>query len=465
MSTAERALAPRWPKIGAGLMGLALLMSLAVVFFSLNREIIYEGIKINGIDVGGLSQQEAVNAVEAVMKPVLQREKLTLNYRGDTWEINLDGIGGTFSYYKAVEKAYGIGRDGNPVDRIKKIMDLRENEEKIELEFNFDVLALRAFLERIDREISASSVNATIKRAGEEFTVTPEVYGIGVDIDTAVDQIAADLREMDFSPKQLAIETKIPEVTAEMLEKIGSRWSVFSTVFNVENTGRNENLKIASKAIEGILLKPGDVFSFNDVTGLRIAENGYQEAPVILKGELVPGIGGGVCQVSSTLYNAVLYANLEIVERHNHTIPSAYVNMGQDATVVDKILDFQFRNNTDGHVYIASWISGNRIYTAVYGEEREDDIKVNIRTETVSIIEPVTETVIDLTFGVGEQIVEKEARKGYRTKTYRQVIINGEVQKEELISSDYYKPENGLIRKGPDGISANTDSEEADASV
>ncbi|MBA1334887.1 MAG: Vancomycin B-type resistance protein VanW [Firmicutes bacterium] len=462
MSTAERAFAPRWPKIGAGLMGLALLMSLALVFFSLNREIIYEGIKINGIDVGGMSQQEAVNAVEAVMKPVLQREKLTLNYGGGTWEINLDGIGGTFSYYKAVEKAYGIGRDGNPMDRIKKIMDLKENGEEVELEFNFDALALRAFLERIDREISTPPVNATIRRAGEEFIVTPEVYGIGVDIDTTVDEIAADLRRMDFSPKQLVVETKIPEVTGQKLERISSRWSVFSTVFNTQSTGRSENLKIASTAIEGSVLKPGEEFSFNQVTGPRIAENGYQEAPVIFKGELVPGIGGGVCQVSSTLYNAVLYANLEIVERHNHTIPSAYVNMGQDATVVDKVLDFRFRNNTDGHIYIASWVSGNRIYAAIYGEEREEDIKVKIRTETVNVIEPVVETVIDPTLGVGEQVVEKEARKGYRVKTYRQVIINGEPQKEELLSSDYYKPENGLIRRGPDDISANTDVEEAD---
>jgi vancomycin resistance protein YoaR len=446
-----------------GLIGILTLLMVTLVFFSLNRDVIYEGVKINGIDVGNKSQQEAVNILETVMKPILQKEKLKITYGNETWEISIEKIGGTFSYYKAVEKAYEIGRKGNPVDRIKKLLDVKENGENIDLEFNFDILALRAFLERIDRQISTPPVNATIKRVGDKFLITPEAPGVGVDIEKAVQQIAEELKAMDFSPKQLSVVEKTPEITEEMLKTINSKWSAFSTVFNTANTGRSENLKIASSAIEGTLLKPGDIFSFNERTGLRIAENGYQEAPVIFKGELVPGIGGGVCQVSSTLYNAALYANLEIVERHNHTIPSTYIKMGQDATVVDRVLDLKFRNNTDGCIYIASWVQGDRIYAAVYGKEREEDIKVKIRSEIVQVIESTTEIVVDPTLPMGQEVIEKEARKGYKVKTYKQVIINGDPQEEELLSFDFYKPENGLIRRGPDNVSANTQDEDFDS--
>lgn len=463
MRTAERALVLQWPKIGMGLIGILTLLMVTLVFFSLNRDVIYEGVKINGIDVGNKSQQEAVNILETVMKPILQKEKLKITYGNETWEISIEKIGGTFSYYKAVEKAYEIGRKGNPVDRIKKLLDVKENGENIDLEFNFDILALRAFLERIDRQISTPPVNATIKRVGDKFLITPEAPGVGVDIEKAVQQIAEELKAMDFSPKQLSVVEKTPEITEEMLKTINSKWSAFSTVFNTANTGRSENLKIASSAIEGTLLKPGDIFSFNERTGLRIAENGYQEAPVIFKGELVPGIGGGVCQVSSTLYNAALYANLEIVERHNHTIPSTYIKMGQDATVVDRVLDLKFRNNTDGCIYIASWVQGDRIYAAVYGKEREEDIKVKIRSEIVQVIESTTEIVVDPTLPMGQEVIEKEARKGYKVKTYKQVIINGDPQEEELLSFDFYKPENGLIRRGPDNVSANTQDEDFDS--
>jgi len=200
------------------------------------------------------------------------------------------------------------------------------------------------------------------------------------------------------------------------------------------------------------------VFSFNGVTGLRIEENGYQEAPVIFEGELVPGIGGGVCQVSSTLYNAVLYSNLEIVERHNHTIPSAYITMGRDATVTDRYLDLRFRNNSDSYIYIASWIEGNRIYAAVYGKKREEDIKVNIRTEIIQQIETTTDIVVDPSLMPGESIVEKEERKGYRIKAYRQVIKDGVPETDEVLSVDFYRPEKGLIRMAPDVYHASTET-------
>ncbi len=448
MKTAVKIRPMLWPRIGAGILALFLFFCSCFTFFIMNREVIYEGITINGILVGGKSQQQAVEDLEAVMEPVFTKERLTVVYGGDSWDISLKGIGGYFDYYHAVKQAYSIGRRGNAVKRLGEIYRAREEGVDVPLRFSYNTLALRAFLEAIDREIANPAVNATISRKGQIFVVTPEVKGAGVDIDLALKQIGSKLEKKDWSRKQLPVKVKIPEITADMLNPISTRWGIFHTAFDTGNKGRSENIRIASSSIEGTLLKPGEIFSFNQVTGSRLSENGYMEAPVIFKGELTQGVGGGVCQVSSTLYNAVLYSNLEIVERHPHSLPSAYISKGRDATVAGDILDLKFRNNTDGYVYIACWTEGGRLCAAVFGREREENYDIKIRTETVQVIRADTEIIMDATLKEGEEIVEKEARDGYRVKTYRQVFKGDKLEKEELLSFDFYKPEKGVIRKG-----------------
>lgn len=462
MKPAERFSSPAWPKIGAGLAVLACVAVMALAIFMLNRPVIWEGITINGIEVGGKTKQEAIDELRAVMEPFLERERLKVTCGENLWQTSLKDLGGSFDYARAVDEAYSIGREASPIKNIKELLEVRRGGRDLQLEFSFDYLALRAFLENIDRQIAIPPADATIIRNGEEFTVTPETYGIGVDIDTAVRQIGRDLKEMDLSEKQLPLLVKIPEVTADMLKAIDTRWGMFSTRFNAENVNRTKNILLAASAIEGTLLKPGAVFSFNETTGPRTSENGYLDAPVIFKGELVPGTGGGVCQVSSTLYNAVLYANLEIVERHHHSIPSTYIDLGRDATVAGNVLDFKFRNNTDYYIYIASWVQGDRIYAAVYGPEREENLKVKIRTQIVEVIDTTTEIVTDPTLREGEEVVEREGRKGYKVKTYRQVFQGNQMVDEKLISFDYYRPEKRVIRRGP--ISADAGAEKLDDS-
>jgi len=447
MKTAEKTRPLFLPEIAAGLAAILLFIILSLVFFFVNREVICEGVTIDGIRVGGRSQQQAVVELTRIMDPVISQGKVRVVYGDDSWETSLSDIGGTFDYYKAVEQAYRVGHKGSPLNRIREIFQARNEGEDITLKFYFDFLALRAFLEGVDRQIAVPPANAVINRNGQEFEITEEVQGIGVDMDLALEQIGKQLEAKDWSVKRLPVMVKIPEITVDKLKPINTRYSIFSTAFNVQNATRSENLKIAASAIEGVLLKPGDIFSFNETTGPRTLENGYMEAPVIFKGELVPGVGGGVCQVSSTLYNAVLYGNLEIVERHPHSIPSAYIYRGRDATVVYSILDLKFRNNTDGYIYLASWVEGNRIYAAIYGKEREEDLIVKIRTETVEVIDVGTEVVVDPALRVGEEVVEKETRKGYKVKTYRQIFRDNQMEKEELLSFDYYKPEKGVIRR------------------
>lgn len=429
--------------------GLIIVSAIVVVYIIFNLDVIYSGVSIEGIDVSGKNRQQAIELLENGMQPMLTRENIKVTYGGDTWEVALDNIGGSFDYMEAVHEAYVTGKKGSPLERIREILRVRREGKDIPLKLRYDMVALKAFIEGVDRMVSTLPVNASITRTGDRFEITPGKLGIGIDRDLALRQIDLELAEKNFEPKKLPVITKKPEVQAEMLEGIDIKWGEYYTVFNTQARERSNNLEVAAASIEGKLVKPGEVFSFNSATGLRIEENGYQEAPVILQGELVPGIGGGVCQVSSTLYNAALYSNLEIVERHNHTIPSAYIPMGRDATVTDRYLDLKFRNNSDGYIYLASWIQGERIYAAVYGRERQQDIKVNIRTEMIEVMETTTDIVIDAELMPGETMVEKEERKGYKVRAYRQVIKDGVVEGEEVLSTDLYKPEKGLIRIGP----------------
>jgi vancomycin resistance protein YoaR len=450
MKAAHKQRTAQRTKIGAALAGLVALALFLAAFFIINLDIIYPGVSIEGIDVSVKDRQEAVRLMQKRMGPLLAGQKLVVTYNSDAWEVGMEQIGGSYDYIRAVNEAYEAGKEGNPIERVLEILRLRREGKNIPLRFRYDALALRAFIEGVNRVIATPPVDASITRKGGEFEVQPGRAGVGVDIEAALLQIDADLSGRDFSPKALPLVTVQPELTEKMLESINTVWGMYSTSFNTGAEGRSENIKVAAGSIEGILLKPGEEFSFNGATGLRTEENGYKEAPVIVGGELEPGIGGGVCQVSSTLYNAVLLANLEISERHNHTIPSTYIPMGLDATVVDRYLDFKFRNNTDGYLYLACWVDKGKVHAAVFGGKREEDIQVKLRTEVLEVIEEETDIVIDRTLSPGQQVVEKEGRKGYRIKTYRQVIRDGRPEAEEVLSVDFYKPEKGLIRKGPD---------------
>ena len=143
-----------------------------------------------------------------------------------------------------------------------------------------------------------------------------------------------------------------PAVSEEALKEIDGELGHYTTHFGGTGANRGSNIAIAAGRIDGTLLAPNEVFSYNKIVGPRIASAGFKDAPVILKGELVPGIGGGICQVSSTLYNAALLSNLKIVRRSHHAFPVHYLPAGRDATVVDGSIDFQFQNNTDSPIYI-----------------------------------------------------------------------------------------------------------------
>jgi len=263
------------------------------------------------------------------------------------------------------------------------------------------------------------------------FKALPKYYS-GEDKITS--SLVADFESVNVNPADL-----------KDLVELGS----FSTWFDVKNVNRSSNLRIAASALDGAVVPPGREFSFNIAVGPREFSTGYKEAMIILQNEFKPGIGGGICQVSSTLYNAVLLANLPVVERHNHSVAVAYVATGTDATVTYQAKDLRFRNDTGSPICIKTIIQGGKLTVRLFGQRQGPLVKVKIERDVFGVTDFKEIRKGDPEMPLGEERVDHEGVKGYHVRTYR-VVYNeeGQLLKRELLSSDVYKPLDKLVFVG-----------------
>ena len=245
----------------------------------------------------------------------------------------------------------------------------------------------------------------------------------------------------------LNVHPIMPSLTTEKAEAMGIRKCIskFSTNFNPDNESRVHNIREAANAINNTILGPGETFSFNETVGPRSTETGYLEAPVMVNDDLVPGVGGGICQVSSTLYNAILLANQSVVVRVNHSMAPAYVPAGRDATVAYDYIDFSFRNDGPSHILIRFVVTNNTITSKVYGHVPTGQ-KVDIITTIDEKIPPGIIKKEDPSLAYGEEVVEDRGAWGYVVTVYRVVEQDGIEQSRELISKDRYRPRAKRVR-------------------
>lgn len=213
----------------------------------------------------------------------------------------------------------------------------------------------------------------------------------------------------------------------------------YSSDFSSSSENRASNVKKAAEAVNGKILMPGDVFSYNGTIGNPSLANGYKVAPVFENGKKSEGVGGGVCQVSSTLYCAVLYADLDVVERHNHSLTVGYVPNGQDATVAYGSLDFRFKNSTDYPVKVNAVVNGRKLTISLLGAKRENDRKIEISNKTVSTIQPTQTETKDASLPAGTRKVTSSGKKGYVVDTYKTVYENGTQKSSNKITRSTYK--------------------------
>ncbi len=416
------------------------------------RERIYPGVYIGGVPVGGLSPQAAEKELKEAYAVLKNREiAIGSPQDPDLLQLSWKEAGITPDLESSLQEAYRKGRAGweaaSPFTRLLLIF----KQPRLEVAPSVDERKLGQTFAEVSSRVYTTPRNAYFKVKEEKVEIVPEIEGIYLKQKAAREKLLElwqqKVNQNSAVRLELPLGTWSPEVSKKELSARGieARRSGFSTEIG-DNPNRKHNIITASRDIHSLTVPPGETFSFNRVVGKTTREKGYLEAPVIVEGEFVSGPGGGICQVSSTLYNALLKAGVEIVERHQHSMAVSYLEPGRDAAVAYDYLDLKFRNNHHHHLLLESEVEGGRLSFFIYGKELDGDIE--IETTDLETVAPPEEYREDPAHPPGYEHVEQEGKPGYRVKTWRIYCRGEEVVERELISEDYYHPTPTVIIKG-----------------
>ena len=286
--------------------------------------------------------------------------------------------------------------------------------------------------------------------------VYPEEKGIDFDVENAREILKEDKEEY-----VIPLIITEPKVTLDDLgtKAFPDQLATFTTRYDVSDVDRTTNLRLACQKINGTVLLAGETFSYNDVVGARTVAAGYKNAKIYEAGQVVDGLGGGICQISSTLYNAALLANLEIVERRNHQFVTSYVPAGRDATVVYGSTDFKFKNTRQYPIRIVATANAGIATISIYGIKEENEYTFKFSTKTVSTIPYSTQYIDDSTLPQGTEVVKQKGANGLITETYITKLLNGKTISTELLSRDTYSAMTRIVRRGT-GAVVNSSTEE-----
>lgn len=409
---------------------------------------IYYGVSVGDISVGGLSTVEAEQKITAVFKNKTSSPVIRLRHGDQRWDIAAEEIDLRIDAHLLAKQAYEVGRRNNIFSQLQERYLAINHGHQIPLSVSYDSAKLLTMLNEVSEKINRDAANAYLLQQGKNYSLIPEVTGQELDIDHVSKEIAKNLISQLSFTLDLTVKDIEPSVTASDLQHINGVIASFTTQFDPDDKNRSQNIILAAKSINKVLVRNGDSFSFNKYVGPRLAENGYKEAPVFVEGKLIPDWGGGVCQVSSTLYNAVLLANMAIEERTSHFRPPGYVPLGQDATVADNLLDFTFKNSTGNNIYIVSEVYDGQLSIHVLGQQSPNKPEIHIVATDKKTLEPNTIIKQDPSLDLGKQVIEAEGQRGFTVSTYRIMRFNGHEIRREHLASDEFKPVDHVIRIG-----------------
>ncbi len=315
----------------------------------------------------------------------------------------------------------------------------------LEVDYN----KINSAVEKIAKEEFVDAKNAKINfnpNAKEVLKIEKEENGFKVDKEKLFNDFLSCVT-LGGGAITIDYEKLLPSIFSSELEKFTFERSRFTTYFYSSKPERVENIALATKKLSGVKIENGEVFSFNDVVGQRTEENGFKNAPIIKNGRFEDGVGGGVCQVSTTLYNALLLSNVEILEVHPHSLAVSYVENSFDAMVSDFYADLKCKNQTGGPLYIAGYSSQSAVTFVVFGKEQKEEISK--LSKTVGVIEGEDEIVHNPNLLKGERVLVSQRKKGYLSQGYL-IVKNGDLVEKRLIREDKYLPMNGIIEVGDD---------------
>lgn len=508
----------RWiiPAIIVIIFVVAIFCSTIFALVNLNNENIISGVSIAGIDVSGLSREQATAKMNTIYQEKKEKE-ISVKYQDYETTLNPNLMEVNYEVEKAVEKACLVGKEDNifinnyhilfaliakediPVNMTlneevtrQTISDIGvnlpgimlessyaiENEELIitkgkkgivideenllnKIKENLNVINASEdyieipVVEKQPAEINIDKIHEEVYKEVQNayytknpFTIYPEVVGIDFDVEAAR-QLLKEEKEEYVIPLKV---TK-PSITINQIgtEAFPDQLATFTTRYDASDTSRTTNLIIACNKINGKVVLSGETFSYNKTLGPRTVANGYKNGKIYSGGEVVDGIGGGICQISSTLYNTVLMSNLQIVERKNHQFVTSYLPAGRDATVVYGSTDFRFKNTRKYPIRIVASARNGIATVSIFGIKEENEYTFSFSTKTIASIPFTTTYQEDSSLAVGTEKVKQKGANGIKTETYITKKLNGKVISTTLLSKDTYNAMARIIIRGTKG--------------
>lgn len=512
------------PIIIIGIIFLMLLIiSTIFALININNTNIVSGVKIEEIDVSGLSREEAKEKIDSIYNEKKQKD-IVLKYEDYDATINPELIDANYDTESAIEDAMDIGKSSNIIINNYNILLALIGQKNIEVNMTINEDETKKTIESIGNNIPGAVVEPDYYREEDKLIITKGKEGLKIDIENLIEKIKENLKNinsneeyieipvMNQTPEQIDIEKIHEEVYKEVQDayytkdpftihpevegvdfsveeakallqedkeqyeipltitkpkvttsQIGSEafpdlLATYSTRYDGGNVDRTTNLRLACQKINDKVILPGETFSYNKTLGERTTAAGYKYAKVYENGEVIDGIGGGICQISSTLYNSVLMANMEVTERRNHQFVTSYTPAGRDATVVYGQTDFKFKNTRNQAIKIKASSSNGIATVSIYGVKEENEYTVSFSTKTISTIPYTVKYVNDSTLDAGKEKVKQSGANGMITETYIIKSLNGKVVSSKLLSKDTYNAMQRIIARGTKGTSTNTNT-------
>lgn len=305
-------------------------------------------------------------------------------------------------------------------------------------------------LEKIRNEIYKEPKDAYIEKNPTVVHIEENGIDFKISMEEAKKLLENDKNEYEIPLKITAPKKKISDLGEEAFP---DQLSTFSTIYDASATNRAYNVELATKKINGTVIMPGETFSYNKTVGSRTIEAGWKEGTAYVSGKVVPSVGGGVCQVSSTLYNAAVLANLKITERTNHTFTVDYVAASRDATVYYGSLDFCFKNTRTYPIKIVASAKNGVCKISLYGIKEKVEYEVIIQSKITSYISNTTTYKQDPTLEEGKEVIEQYGFNGCRSEGYKILKLNGKIVSQTLLSKDTYSPQERIVRRGTKKVS------------
>lgn len=494
---------------------LASVFSTVFAFINVNNTTFVSGISILGIDVSGLSKDDAKQKVTDDVSNRLSTDVI-FKHNDETYTLLPSSVGGSFDIDKVIDDAYSVGRNGNIFQNNFAILNAMINSKNFIPDFSFnsdsfdnsisqmnsnfadgivepsydisgnnliiksgkngnivdsdkikslfvdklivvpyntDSIEVPVFSKEANK-IDIDAIHSEIYKEAQDASYTTNPYAVypssnGLDFNISIDEAKA-LITGDKDSYTIPLKTLYPNVkTSDIgIEAFPDLLSSYSTSFASSSSNRATNVSLATNKINGKVLMPGEVFSFNGTVGKRTPQAGFKVAGVYMNGQVATDYGGGICQVSSTLYNAVLRANLEIVDRSNHMFEVGYVPIGTDATVSWGAPDFKFKNSRSYPIKIVTSSSNRKCVVKFYGLKESEEYDIEIVSYRTGSVPYRTTYTTDSSLAAGQQKVIQRGSNGAKSVTYRIRKKNGQVISKELLSKDTYDPHNQIIAVG-----------------